>query len=81
VSLMDRIRQMLLRRRESAADRGWAPRIADNNCCMDPDNLTTIERDAHVLVRRCKCGRRHFRAIMPLTTGHVRMTGHPTGGR
>jgi len=48
-------------------DPTWAPK-AGELCCQDAANLTTIECREEVQVRRCTiCGRRHFRAFMPLT--------------
>lgn len=60
---------------ETDTDRAWAPapERTPNECCRDAANLTTIEKDTHVLVRRCLCGRRHFKAVMPLGLGQVQI--------
>lgn len=56
-------------------DTSWAPRQAPNACCLAAANLTTIECREEVQVRRCQvCGRRHFRAFMPLP-GLVTVSG------
>lgn len=46
---------------------------APNPCCRQGDNLTVIEQDDRVVVRRCAvCGCRHFRALLgELKPGHV----------
>ena len=65
---------------ESEADLAWAPKTTPNACCMDPKNLTTIERDENVQVRRCACGRRHFRALTPMALGAFQLRGTPLRG-